>query len=163
MRPRNQQLTEKYKAIRLRTDSFYGSRTIQIFLNKFITEGKKAVSRRQVIGALVRYRCHFRRPTMFYSLVRVLHRLRIQFILVQRRKARELLSVPVPVRRNKRDVLNLQTLYKAISGRHERTLSERIQLELFALTFKYQQAPTFRARNAHLVQVFNDRTNMGMR
>jgi hypothetical protein len=57
---------------------------------------------------------------MYYALLRIFHRLRIQFLLASKRKGRNLISVPVPVRRNKRDVLNIQTLYKAVTSRRER-------------------------------------------
>ncbi len=87
-------------------------------------------------------------------------RLRIQFLLAAKRKGRNLISVPVPVRRNKRDVLNIQTLYKAIAARRERTLSERIHLELTALTFRHRQASTVRARSAHLSSVYTERVYM---
>jgi len=93
----------------------------------------------------------------------MLRRLRIQFLLVPRRQARKYINVPFPVRRNKRDVLNLQTIYKAVAARRERTLSERIQLELLALTLTPRQSTTLRARNAHLTQVYEERVYMDRR
>lgn len=104
-----------------------------------------------------------RRPTLYYALIRIFRRLRIQFLLVSRRKGRKILNVPVPVRRNKRDVLNVQTLYKAISSRSERTLSERIYQELLALTFKANQSTTMRQRSAHLRSVYDERVHMEYR
>jgi hypothetical protein len=115
------------------------------------------------LTALTNYRSTIRRPQLFFGLLRLLYRLRVQFILVQRRQARNLINVPVPVRRNKRDVLSLQTLYKAIASRRERLLSERIQLELAALTFQPRQSTTMRARNAHLALVYEERVYMDRR
>ena len=163
MRARKREISEKYKAFRLQPDSLYDSRLIQTFFNKFTKKGKKALARRHLFLALGRYRRSFRRPQLLFALIRLFYRLRIQFILVQRRQARNLINVPVPVRRNKRDVLSLQTLYKAISSRRERTLSERIQLELSALTFQPRYATTMRAQNAHLASVYEERVYMDRR
>jgi len=163
MRARKREISEKYKSFRLQPDSFYSSRLIRTFFNKFIKKGEKALSRKHLFTALVRYRRTIRRPALFFGLLRLLYRLRIQFILGQRRKGRTMISVPIPVKRNKRDVLNVQTLYKAIANRRERTLSERIQLELSALTFQPRQSTTMRARSAHLAQVYEDRVYMNKR
>jgi len=163
MRARKREISEKYKSFRLQPDALYSSRLIQTFLNKFIKRGNKSLSRRHVFRALTNYRSTIRRPQLFFGLLRLFYRLRVQFILVQRRQARALINVPVPVRRNKRDVLSLQTLYKAITGRRERTLSERIQLELAALTFQPRQSTTMRNRNAHLAQVYEERVYMERR
>jgi len=113
--------------------------------------------------ALTKYRSTIRRPALFFGLLRLFYRIRIQLLLVQRRQGRNLINVPVPVRRNKRDVLNLQTLYKTISSRRERTLSERIQLELSSLTFQPRQSTILRARTAHLAQVYEERVFMDRR
>lgn len=163
MRARKREISEKYKSFRLQPDSLYSSRLIQTFFNKFIKKGKKSLSRKHMRSALASYRRSIRRPQLFFGLLRLLYRLRVQFILVQRRQSRNLINVPVPVRRNKRDVLSLQTLYKAIINRRERTLSERIQLELSSLTFQPRQSTTMRARNAHLAQVYEERVYMGRR
>jgi ribosomal protein S7 len=163
MRPRNTQLTEKYKSFRQRYDSLYDSRLIQTFFNKFTKKGKKALARKHIARALAGFRSSFRRPKLFYALLRIFQRLRIQFLLVQRRQGRTFLNVPMPVRRNKRDILNIQALYKAICGRRERKLEERIQLELLALTFEPNQAPIMRAQSAHLAQVYVERVYMDRR
>lgn len=163
MRARKREISEKYKSFRLQPDSLYSSRLVQTFFNKFIKQGKKALSRRHVRLALTGYRSTIRRPQLFFGLLRLFYRLRVQFILVQRRQARLLINVPVPVRRNKRDVLSLQTLYKAIASRRERTLSERIQSELSALTFQPRQSTTMRTRNSHLALVYEERVYMDRR
>jgi ribosomal protein S7 len=163
VRPRNQEISEKYKALRLLHDSLYQSHVIQTFFNKFTRKGKKALARRQLFAALTSFRLAFRRPSMYFVLTRLFRRLHVQFILRQRRQARQLLSVPFPVRRNKREVLSLQTVYRAISGRHERSLAERIQYELSALTFDPKQAPTARARSAQYRQIYEDRVNVDRR
>jgi ribosomal protein S7 len=160
MRAKHRELTEKYKAFRLQPDSLYLSRLIQTFFNKFTKKGKKALARRHLLTALTQLRFTLRHPQMYYALLRIFHRLRIQFLLASKRKGRNLISVPVPVRRNKRDVLNIQTLYKAVTSRRERALSERIHLELTSLTFKHRQASTVRARSAHLSSVYTERVYM---
>jgi len=163
MRPKNKQLSEKYKSFRLQPDPFYSSRLIQTLFNKFIKKGKKALARHHMYRALTFYRMAVRRPEMFWSLIHMLRRLRIQFLLIPRRQARKYINVPFPVRRNKRDVLNLQTIYKAVTARRERTLSERIQLELLALTLTPRQSTTLRAQNTHLAQVYEERVYMDRR
>jgi small subunit ribosomal protein S7 len=163
MKARKREISEKYKSLRLQPDSLYSSRLIQTFFNKFTKKGKKALARKHILAALTRYRSEIRRPALFFGLLRLFHSLRVQFLVVQRRKGRKMVDVPVPVRRNKRDVLNLQTLYKAIVARRERTLSERIQLELNSLTFQPRQSPTMRNRNAHLTQVYEARVEMERR
>ena len=90
-------------------------------------------------------------------------RLRVQFTLPLRRKGRQLIPFPNPVRRNKRDVLNIQALYGAIKKRRERTLSERIALELTALTFIHRQAATLRERSADVRKVYEARADMDLR
>jgi hypothetical protein len=57
----------------------------------------------------------------------------------------------------------LQTLYTAITARRERTLSERIQQELNALTFQPRQSTTMRARSTALRQVYDERVYMERR
>jgi small subunit ribosomal protein S7 len=163
MRPRKREISEKYKSFRLQPDSFYQSRLIQTFFNKFTKKGKKSVARRHVFTALVRYRALFRRPQLFFALLRLFQQLRVQFVLAQKRQGRGIINVPVPVRRNKRDVLNLQTLYVAIASRRERTLSERIQQELSTLTFQPRHATTMRNRNNALQQVYDERVYMERR
>jgi len=163
MRARKREISEKYKAFRLQPDSLYDSRLIQTFFNKFTKKGKKALARKQIFVALTGYRRSIRRPQLFFALLRLFYRLRIQFLLLQRRQARNLINVPVPVRRNKRDVLSLQTLYNAIIGRRERNLSERIRLELSALTFQPRQSTTMRAQNSHLALVYEERVYMDRR
>jgi ribosomal protein S7 len=163
MRTRKNQLSAKYKTLRLPIDSLYGARIIQTFLNKFIRRGAKAVSRRQAFAVLTRYRLALRWPPLFFALIRLFHQLRIQFVLAYRRQAKNFVSVPFPVRRNKRDVINLQTLYKAISRRTERTLEERLLSELLEITFNSKHSATMRARHDHILRVFEERTEMDKR
>lgn len=125
MKKRYRDLTEKYKSFRLQPDSLYLSRIIQTLFNKFTKKGKKALARRHITLALTRFRFSLRRPRTYNALTRILRDLRIQFLLLPKRKAKQILDVPVPVRRNKRDILNIQTLYNAITKRRERDLSER--------------------------------------
>jgi len=163
MRARKREISEKHKSFRLQPDSLYSSRLVQTFFNKFIRKGKKALAKKHLFRALGVYRRSIRHPQLFFALLRLFYRLRIQFTLLQRRQARNLINVPVPVRRNKRDVLSLQILYKAISSRRERILSERIQLELGALTFQPRQSTTVRAQNAHLASIYEERVYMDRR
>lgn len=163
MRARHRDLTEKYKAFRLEPDSLFLSRLVQTFFSKFTKKGKKALARRHLYGALTQFRLLLRRPKMYIMILRIFMRLRVQFLLPLRRKGRQMIPVPVPARRNKRDVLNIQLLYHAIQRRRERSLSERIALELSTLAFKQRQAPTMRERSADLQKVYEARVNMDMR
>jgi len=163
MRARPRDLTEKYKAFRLQPESLFLSRLVQTFFSKFTKKGKKALARRHAYQALTRFRLLLRRPKMYVMLLRIFMRLRVQFLLPLRRKGRQLVAVPVPVRRNKRDVLNIQALYRAIQKRRERSLSERIALELTALTFKHRQASTIRQRSSDIRKVYEARVDMDLR
>lgn len=157
MRARGGEITQKYKALRLHSDSLYGSRLVKTFFNKFIRKGRKAFSREQVLIALTYYRMSFRRPQLFFALLRLFQRLRVQFTLVHRRQARNFIDIPNPVRRNKRDVLNLQLLYTTISGRRERHVWERVYQELTACTYQPRHAPAFRALTTQLHRVYEER------
>lgn len=163
MRARPRDLTEKYKAFRLQPESLFLSRLVQTFFSKFTKKGKKALARRHIYQALTQFRLLLRRPKMYVMLLRIFMRLRVQFLLPLRRKGRQLVAVPVPVRRNKRDVLNIQALYRTIQKRRERSLSERIALELTALTFKHRQASTVRQRSADIRKVYEARVDMDLR
>ena len=104
-----------------------------------------------------------RRPVMHQVLLRIFRSLRLQFLLVGFRKGRNIIDVPVPVRRNKRDVLNLQALYTTITKRTERKLSSRIYLELLSLVTNPKNSTIIRQQSAHLSQVYTERVNMEYR
>lgn len=160
---RFREISEKYRAIRLQPDSLFHSRIINTLFNKFIKKGKKATSRRHILRALTRFRYSLRRPRTFNALIRILHELRIQFLLLSRRQGKVFLDVPVPVRRNKRDVINIQTLSNAIRRRRERELSERWEQELLSLALSPSTSPTLRQRSANLAKVYEERVNMEKR
>lgn len=125
MRTRYRDITEKYKSFRYQHDSLYLSRVVQTLFNKFTKKGKKALARRHTLLALSNFRFTLRQPRTYNILLRILRELHVQFLLLPKRKARKILDVPVPVRRNKRDILNIQTLYNAITRRKERDFNER--------------------------------------
>lgn len=162
MKKRFRDLTEKYKLFRLQPDVLYLSRTIQTLFNKFTKKGKKAMARRHLHQALQNFRYTYRR-TSYSLLLRILRSFRVPLILVAARRGRTVESVPVPVRRNKRNVLNIQILYKAIRLRRERNLSERVEQELVALTTKRSSSLTVRTRNANFRKIYDDRVNEGYR
>ena len=162
MRKRFRDLTEKYKLFRLQPDVLYLSRTIQTLFNKFTKKGKKALARRHLHQALQNFRYTYRR-TSYNLLLRILRNLRVPLVLVSVRHGRTVESVPVPVRRNKRNVLNIHILYKAIRVRRERNLSERVEQELVALTTKRSSSLTVRARTANFRKIFEDRVNVEYR
>lgn len=163
MKTRYRDLTEKYRSFRLQPDSLYLSRIIQTLFNKFTKKGKKTIARRHIVRALSHFRFTLRRPKTFNALTRILRSLRLQFLLLPKRQGKKILEVPVPVRRNKRDVLNIQTLYSAVRRRRERDLSERIEQELLALSVDRSQSATLRQRNAHMSKVYEERVNMEQR
>ena len=156
-------LTAKYKACRLHSDALYQSHTVQTLFNKFTKEGKKAFARRHILQALTRFRYSLRRPALFDTLTQMLQGLRLQFLLVARRQGRNVIDVPTPIRRNKRDIMNLQTFYSAVQKRRERNLFERLEQELLDLTLRQEQSTTLRQRNIHMTKVYEERVNMQKR
>ena len=153
MRARHRDLTAKYRTIRLSPEPLFLSRHLLTFFGKFTKKGKRAVAGRHLRAALIQYRLQFRATKMYILLLRILTRLRVQFSLPYRRKAKQMIAVPTPLRRNKRDTLSLHHLYRAIQKHRERALSERISTELVALTFNPRSASTFRQRSADLRKV----------
>lgn len=83
--------------------------------------------------------------------------LRIQFILVVVRRGRDFLDVPVPIRRNQRDIINLQTFYTAVKIRRERALHERLEQELLSLMIQKDGSPTMRKLSATRGRVYEER------
>jgi small subunit ribosomal protein S7 len=156
-------LTEKYRAFRLHSDPLYSSRFIQTMFNKFTKKGKKALARQHIIRALTQLRYSFRRPKMHIALLRILRILRMQFILVAKRQGRNILEVPFPIQRNKRDIMNLQMFYSAVNKRRERSLHERLEQELLELTLHQKQSATLRQRNNYMQRVYTERVNMEKR
>lgn len=156
-------LTEKYRSFRLRPDATYHSRTIQTLFNKFTKKGKKATARRHITRALFSFRYSLKRPRTYNTLTRTLRSLRLQLMLVSKRQGNQTLEVPVPIRRNKCDIMALQTFYSAVKKRNERMLSERLEQELLSLTVYQPQSPTLRQRNAYFRRVFDERVNMEKR
>jgi len=53
---RYRDVTQKYRSIRLSVDPLYTSHTIQTLFNKFTRRGNKAIARRQIIHAVMRFR-----------------------------------------------------------------------------------------------------------
>jgi len=163
MKTRYRDLTEKYRSFRLQPDSLYLSRIVQTLFNKFTKKGKKTIARRHIVRALSQFRFTLKRPKTFNALTRILRSLRLQFLLLPKRQGKKILDVPVPVRRNKRDILNIQTLYSAVRRRRERALAERIEQELLALSVDRSQSATLRQRNSHMAKVYEERVNMEQR
>lgn len=156
-------LTEKYRSFRLQPDSQYQSRFIQTIFNKFTKKGKKTVARRHIARALKQFRFSLRRPRLFNLLVRTMESLNVPFLLVPTRKGKTILDVPTPVRRNKRDILSIQTFYSAVKKRKERTLVERLEQELLSLTLRQEQSVTLRQRSQLFARVYEERANLDYR
>ena len=89
--------------------------------------------------------------------------LRVQFLLLPRRKAKKILSIPVPVRRNKRDLISVHTLYLSIVKRKEKPFYKNISSELVSLTADQQSSVTMRGLSTYKHQVFEERVNMDLR
>ena len=104
----------------------------------------------------------FSRPCIFNYLLQIIQILRVQFLLIPRRKAKKMLNVPVPIRRNKRDLLSVHTLYLSIIKRKEKFFYKNISLELFSLTADQQSSVTMRGLSSHKYQVFEERVNMDL-
>lgn len=89
--------------------------------------------------------------------------LRTQFTLVAKRQGKTILDVPTPIRRNKRDILNIQTFYSSIQKRRERNFHERLEQEFLTLTLKQEQSTTLRQRNSYMAKVYEERVNVDKR
>lgn len=161
MRARHNQLREKYRTFRLLPDPLYQSRLLQTFFNKFTRKGQKAFAHRRLFSALRSVRHGLAYPGLYLALLRIFRRLHISLVIMPRRKGKQILSVPVPVRRNKRDTLNLQFAYNGVTGRRERMFEERLEQELTELSFG--RAATSRAYAAHYAGVYEQRVNMEYR
>jgi ribosomal protein S7 len=163
VRATRKELTKKYRALRLQPDVIFLSRVIQTFFSKFTKQGKKELARRQIRKALMRLRLSRRHPNMHVILLNLFSQLRISFQIVYRRRGRILEPVPVPVRRNKRDSLNKQLLYRIIRERRERSLAERISEEIVMLASTPRSAASVRRRSADTRVIYEARTNMELR
>jgi ribosomal protein S7 len=160
---RYRDITEKYRTFRLQPDAIYQSRLIQTLFNKFTKQGKKTLARRHVHTALKIFRFQLRRPGTYSTLLRILRSLRLQFILIAIRRGKQILDVPTPIRRNKRDIMNIQTFYNAVKRRRERTLPERLEQEFITLTLDAEHSPTLRQRNLYLLKTYEERANIDKR
>ena len=163
MKARFREMTAKYKAIRLQPSALFLSRSTQTFFNKFTKKGKKALARRHVHQALIQLRFNLRRPAMHMALLRMFRRLRIQFLLVLRRKGRKLHDVPVPVRRNKQDILSIQILYAAVRRRTNLELSHRISSELISVILDSNNSAPIKYKSALYTRMFEARVDLDRR
>jgi ribosomal protein S7 len=160
---RYRDLTEKYRSFRLQPDGQYQSRFIQTIFNKFTKKGGKAVARRHITRALKQLRYTVRRPRTHNLIIRTIESLNVPFLLVPTRKSKQIIDVPTPIRRNKRDIISVQTFYNAIKKRRERGLFEKIEQELLSLTVQQEQSTTLRQRNTLLSRVYEERANLDFR
>ena len=160
---RYRDLTEKYRSFRLQPDAIYQSRLVQTLFNKFTKQGKKALARRHMQEALQYFRFHLRRPRTYNTLLRMLRSLRMQFLLIPTRKGKQVHDVPTPIRRNKRDIMNIQTFSNAVKRRRERKLHERLEQELIELTLDRDHSSTLRQRNLHMAKTYEERANIDKR
>lgn len=163
MKTRVRQISEKYRSHRLGREPFYHSRALQTVFNKFIKRGKKASSRRQIMKALMRFRMSNNGMLFYIAFIRLIRRLHVIMLLVRRRKGRQMLSVPVPVRRNQRESLAIQVFAKAVRNRAERAFATRFFEEANTILFNKQASSTLRTVSAHYSAVYAERVNMYMR
>lgn len=163
MTPRYREMTAKYKALRLQPSTLFLSRITQTFFNKFIKKGKKALARRHIYKALIRFRFNLRRPTMHQALLRLFRSLRTQFIIVYRRKGRKILEVPVPVRRNKSDTFGPQLVYAAIGRRQNREFHHRASDELFSNILQPGTSSPHRFKSSQYSKMYDERVHIEYR
>jgi len=154
---RYRDVTEKYRSFRLPPEPLYGSRLLQTLFNKFTKKGEKAKARRHIISALIAFRFNLRRPRTYNALLRILRDIRIQFILVATRQGRNVLEVPTPIRRNQRDIINLQVFYSAVNKRRERAFYERLEQEFLSLSLHQDQSTTLKQRTQTIHRVYEER------
>lgn len=93
----------------------------------------------------------------------MLRSLRLQFLLIPTRQGKQILDVPTPIRRNKGDIMTLQTFYNAVKKRRERTLHEKLEQELITLTVDQDHSTTLRQHNAYLAKTYEERANIDKR
>jgi len=151
-------ISDKYKTTRLPPDALYSSRLRRTFFNKFTQKGKKALARRHRRLALQQFRCTYVRTRIFTVLTQRFAARHLQFLLVARRKGSKRISIPVPVRRNKRETRALQTLKTAVTDRRERQLHERIAQEFVALTQPGVSSKTRTDLSNHNAKAYIERT-----
>lgn len=156
-------LTQKYRSFRLQPDALYQSRIIQTIFNKFTKKGKKTLARRHILKALQQFRFSLRFPRTYNTLLRMVKSLHMQFHLVAKRQGRTILEVPTPIRRNKGDIMSIQTFYGAVTRRRERKLTERLEQEFLSLTLYQSQSTTLRQRSQYMSRVYDERANMEKR
>lgn len=156
-------LTEKYRTLRRNSDSLYSSRLFQTFFNKFIKKGKKVLAQRTLFRAFFLFRCNVRRPRVSNCLLQLVQTLRSQLLLLPRRKGKKILSIPVPIRRNKRDLISIHALYRAIILRKDRVFFRNISDELISLTLDQTSSLTLRDLSSQKQRVFEERVNMDLR
>lgn len=163
MKLRSRDLTEKYKDARLKNDCLYSSRVLNTFFNKFTKKGKKALSFKLLMLTFRSFRFYFRRPSTKFFLFSIFRNLRRQFLLQPRRKSKVILYVPTPIRRNRRDLISANDLYKAINKRKERTLREKILQELQTTLVNNEQSTIFKEHFDFQEAVYEERVNADYR
>jgi ribosomal protein S7 len=156
-------LTVKYRSFRQKKNFLYDSRLFTTLFNKFIKQGKSERSKKHIFAALVKVRYALRRPRILNAIIRILRKLRVQLILVAKRQGRNIIDVPVPVRRNQQDIINLQAFYTAVYKRRERNLHERIEQEMVALLLKPELSSTIRQRSLNIAKIYEERVYIDKR
>lgn len=122
MKANYRDLTAKYKGLRLKPDSNYNSRVMRTFFNRFIKKGKKAFAYKSLFTALSNFRLVVSKPRFANSFFHFLKKLQTPFTLVSRRQAKQILDIPVPVRRNKHSYVAINLIYKSVTARRENFL-----------------------------------------
>lgn len=156
-------LTEKYRTFRLQPDALYQSKTVQTLFNKFTIGGEKKTARKLIFTSIQRLRYNLRRPTVYNVLMRLLKSLRVQFMLVAKREGKKMIDIPAPVRRNKRDIMNIQVFANAVRKRQDREFTESLLQELVTLTLRKEHSPTLRQLALASHKIYDERTNMQKR
>lgn len=120
MKANYRDLTAKYKGLRLKPDALYDSRVIRTLFNRFIKKGNKAFAYKSLFAALSNFRLTAPKPRTVNFIFYLLKKLQTPFILVSRRQAKQILDIPVPIRRNKHNYIAINLLAKSIAGRREK-------------------------------------------
>lgn len=160
---RYREISDKYKSTRTVPDPLYDSLTIKTVLNKFIRRGKRATANRHLLEALTRHRVHAPSHPLYGTLQSHIRALTHKIKLVLVRKGKRYHEVPVPAFRLKATVETLQTLFKSVTGRPGRTLTDKTFSELHDLTKNGPNSEGIRKTNDFHRLVFESRVNLEKR
>jgi ribosomal protein S7 len=89
--------------------------------------------------------------------------MRIPMYLPYRRVGKIMEPAPTPVRRNRRDVLNMHLIYASIKTRPEKELVERVEGGLISMNSSKFRSPEQRKQTQMIRRIYDERVNLDFR